>query len=595
MLPKRLYRDQQGRLGKSQPDSPPVGTCPQCWYPLTTDETWKPKDRDAVCLNPAENPKFPAMLRHIDPDDDQALAQIPMVSCQAPIATAVRDRRGRAVYSYGDYLSRYMGKWLDLLIIDEAQDYKARDTAQGGTIRRMAQRARRTLALTGTPFGGKVSEVFYLLVALNPGFAQQFAYRDLGAFRKIYGREETTYDLKDGDDSISVGSSSRRRQTKKDTKEIPGYHPALLEHFWHNTIFASIHDIDPGRQLPSMRQRAELIPLDTEPQEHGPAAGYSQAEAYDALDEALTQNLKAHLQKGSRRPLSQYLQETLTYPENCWQGTEPQDPDTDEIIISMPPLSAHQIYPKERKLLSLLAEQKARNRKCLVYCTHTNRRDTTERLLDIIRRHGYRALQLKAGTVDSEARTAWLADQARLNDVIICHPKLVETGVNLLEYPTIIWYEIEYSMYTTEQASARSYRINQHQPVEVYYLAYENTMQERALRLIARKADVSRTFHGDLSKNGLSAFNPDPDDIREQLARQMLEHTSRNGNGHHPQPGADELNEWLAVRDINTTPAPQTESEPLPPEPAPAPVPPPAATPQQWDNRDARQLSLLFG
>ena len=75
-------------------------------------------------------------------------------------------------------------------------------------------------------------------------------------------------------------------------------------------------------------------------------------------------------------------------------------------------------------------------------------------------------------------------------------------------------------MYTTEQASVRSYRINQTRPAEVYYLAYADTMQEKALRLIARKADASRTCHGDLAENGQSAFNPKPDDIREQLARQ---------------------------------------------------------------------------
>ena len=139
----------------------------------------------------------------------------------------MRDARGRAVYSYGDYASKYLGKWLDLLIIDEAQDYKSKDTAQSGTTRRIAQRARKTLALTGTPFGGKVSEVFYLLVSLNSGFARHFNYQDLGDFLRAYGREETTYEV-DSDTSTSVGVASRRRETKQSVKEIPGYHPALL-------------------------------------------------------------------------------------------------------------------------------------------------------------------------------------------------------------------------------------------------------------------------------------------------------------------------------------------------------------------------------
>ena len=163
---------------------------------------------------------------------------------------------------------------------------------------------------------------------------------------------------------------------------------------------------------------------------------------------------------GSKRPLSQYLQETLTYPENCWQGSEPTDPITGEPIIVMPPLDAERLYPKERALVNLLHDQKQRGRRCLVYCTHTNRRDTTGRLMELLQRHGFRAMQLRSGTVDSEQRTAWLSREAARNDVIVCHPKLVETGVNLLEYPTIVWFEIEYSMFTMHHHSSPMARVS---------------------------------------------------------------------------------------------------------------------------------------
>ena len=128
--------------------------------------------------------------------------------------------------------------------------------------------------------------------------------------------------------------------------------------------------------------------------------------------------------------------------------------------------------------------------------------------------------------------------------------------------------------------------------MEVYYLAYADTMQERALRLIARKADVSRTFHGDLSKNGLSAFNPDQDDIREQLARQLLERTGDNGaNGRNARTNSDELNRWLADKDLAGNGQPD--------EPAPQSVwsttgNPPTVPGKQWSDAGASQLSLLM-
>ena len=632
-----LFRDQYGKTHALPEDNPPVGTCPNCWYPITIHEKWNPRDRNAVCLNERRryertvnpeqieryqaeareqgrvagryggtwlsmdqdagpsNPKqihqranpHPAWLAtQAEEDEDSYPADLPPY-CGANIAHAARNGRGRATYSYGDYASRYLGHWFDIFIIDEAQDYKARETAQGETARRLAQRSKKTISLTGTPFGGKVSELFFLLAALHPGFNDQYNYRELAAFRRAYGREETTYNVTDDGSGAAVGSHSRRRETKASSREIPGYHPALLELYWENTIFMDIQDVDPSRQLPTLTQRAHLLPMDEKPQQIG-SSELSQKTAYETLDDALTQHVKSYLQRGSKRPLSQYLQETLTYPENCWQGTQPEDPMTREPIIVMPPLKEDYLYPKERALLELVTEQRARDRRCLVYCTHTGRRDTTARLMEILKQHDFRVLQLKTGTVDSEERAEWLAREADRNDIIICHPKLVETGVNLLDYPTIIWFEIEYSMFTTEQASARSYRINQHRPVEIYYLAYQNTMQERALRIIARKADVSRTFHGDLSKNGLSAFNPDPDDIREQLARELLR------NGHH-DPDQDlndtSIQDLLASKDLQG--ADYTFTHEPKPEPEPVRVLAPPA-PDKWDNKGARQLSMLF-
>ncbi len=36
-------------------------------------------------------------------------------------------------------------------------------------------------------------------------------------------------------------------------------------------------------------------------------------------------------------------------------------------------------------------------------------------------------------------------------DVLVCHPRLVQTGLDLVEFPTICWYETDYSVYTMRQ------------------------------------------------------------------------------------------------------------------------------------------------
>ena len=58
--------------------------------------------------------------------------------------------------------------------------------------------------------------------------------------------------------------------------------------------------------------------------------------------------------------------------------------------------------------------------------------------------------------------------------VMICNPSLVETGLDLLAFTTIIFYQVGYNLFTMRQASRRSLRLNQPNNVNVYFLYYEN-------------------------------------------------------------------------------------------------------------------------
>ena len=41
-------------------------------------------------------------------------------------------------------------------------------------------------------------------------------------------------------------------------------------------------------------------------------------------------------------------------------------------------------------------------------------------------------------------------------DVLVRHPRLVQKGLDLIDFSTIVWYETDYSDYTKRQASRRS-------------------------------------------------------------------------------------------------------------------------------------------
>jgi len=131
-------------------------------------------------------------------------------------------------------------------------------------------------------------------------------------------------------------------------------------------------------------------------------------------------------------------------------------------------------------------------------------------------------------SVDTSKREAWYARQVKEGvQVVICHPKLVETGLDLLDFPTIIFYESGYSLHTLRQASRRSWRIGQRRPVRVKFLCSEGTMQTSCLRLMGRKLLVALTMEGKFAGEGLQSIDED-DDMLSAMARELVE---RNGIG----------------------------------------------------------------
>lgn len=153
---------------------------------------------------------------------------------------------------------------------------------------------------------------------------------------------------------------------------------------------------------------------------------------------------------------------------------------------------------------------------------YTQKHDATARLHQILTKEGIRATVLRA-SVDPSKREAWCARQVKEGvQVVISHPKLVETGLDLLEFPTIVFYESWYSLHTLRQASRGSWRIGQRRPVRVKFLCYEGTMQTGCLRLMGKKLLVALTIEGKFAGEGLQSIDED-DDMLSVMARELVE------------------------------------------------------------------------
>jgi hypothetical protein len=112
--------------------------------------------------------------------------------------------------------------------------------------------------------------------------------------------------------------------------------------------------------------------------------------------------------------------------------------------------------------------------------------------------------------------------------VVIGNPMLVQTGLDLLDFPTIIFYETGYSVFTLRQASRRSWRIGQDRPVRVHYLHYTGTMQERAIELVGKKLSASLAIEGKLTDDGLASMCAG-EDMTLMLAKALVEGTHIQG------------------------------------------------------------------
>ena len=521
----RRWATSRGRLIRMEETGEPfrVPCCPAC--------TAQVVDKDGVPLT----------------DQDLNRRKRTCADCGSPLWQA--DKSGPQRYPLADYIKHRMKGFFDLLVGDEIHEYKGRGSAQGIAAGVLADACGKSLSLSGTLMGGYSSTLFHLLYRFSPEIRTEFERSDERRWIQRYGFEEVTIGRPD-DGAIEDGRNSRRRKFRRVVREKPGLVPSALFHIINNTVFLRLSDVASG--LPDYDEQILLSSMDTEED----PTGYSQRTAYDTVFGELRKELSAALKAGSKRLLATYLQTLLAYPDGCTKGETVFDPRTGDVIVAVPPLSEEKLYPKEKALVDLVAAERMAGRRVLVYVTHTGTRDITGRMDDILTRHGFRVAVMKADAVAPDRRERWVADRVKQGiDVMICHPRLVQTGLDLIDFPTLVWFETDYSVYVVRQASRRSWRIGQTRPVKVVFMSYRNTLQADALKLVAKKMQSSLAVEGELPEDGLAAYGDDGDDLMMALARRLvLDHDRGIVNGEEEETDDETMVEaFAAARDAEAT------------------------------------------
>jgi len=462
----------------------------------------------------------------------------------APLWSADRSKILRMAPA--EYIGRYMKKWFDYSIADEMHQL-AGDTAQGNALGVLARAGRKLLGLTGTLLGGYADDIFNILYRVDPPqmVRDGFAWGGEGRmdFVRQYGVIETVKKEKEDDNACS-------RRSKKSTtvKRRPGASPMLFGKFlMANTAFVSLEDI--ASELPPYDEQIIEVEMPEQLQK-----------AYKSIEDDFKHAAKEY---GKGAVVSLMLNTLLLYPDHPFNLGEIKARVYDEraecfcrvTIVEPPDLNEGINYPKEERLIEEIKADLAKGRRCQVFVTYTGAHSVLHRLQKVLVRAGINVAIMEA-TLPTEKREAWYEAQvAKGTQVVICHPRLVETGLDLLDFPTLIFYETGYSLHTLRQASRRSWRIGQRHPVVVKFIYYKETMQERCLKLMGKKMLVALAMEGKFSGEGLQSMGDE--DLMTALARELV---NENGVGE----SADQI--WHDLREqrekvLGVSAAPQITAE----------------------------------
>ena len=191
-----------------------------------------------------------------------------------------------------------------------------------------------------------------------------------------------------------------------------------------------------------------------------------------------------------------------------------------EVVARLPSFGEDRIYAKEQALIDLVRAELAENRPCVIYFRQTATRDIQPRIESLLRQHVPEArTYILKNTVDAERREAVIEREiAKGTNVVLCNPELVKTGLDLIHFPTLIFYELVFNLSTLMQAAARSYRLNQtHTHCKVVYLYAEGTMEQTAVQLMSRKQRAAKLLIGDIGLTGLDALTEGEGAFEEAL------------------------------------------------------------------------------
>lgn len=425
-----------------------------------------------------------------------------------PETHTARGRRALARYINRKYPNSYF------LIVDEAHQTKGK-TNIGFATQWLTTAARKVLYMTGTLYGGKASSIFNLAYRCFPHFRNMYAWDGEEDFIDHYGLRRVISNRKAEYESSTFGYK-RLVGGRSNGTEVPGTSPLMVSMLLTHTAFLYIEDVAPF--LPSFNE----YKLAVKPVDGDPAWEIYNVDIMGSLrDAAMSRRANGNLSL-----LGQWQQAALGYLD-CPK----QEEFTDGVEVVRVPSAAGHKPVKSETLVDLILAEHAVGRKTMVFFQQVNRRDPMPQiaeLLDavnipyaILRKHEHASLLPggKVVKVKQDEREEFVARAVRRGAVVLmCSPDLVQTGLDLIDFPNIVYFAIDYNLAKLRQSSRRSWRLGQEHPVKVIFMYWQGSKQQEALAYMATKYRAANLVDG-RSIDGLAAMGGNTSFIEDLVNR----------------------------------------------------------------------------
>ncbi|MDJ0789225.1 MAG: SNF2-related protein [Myxococcota bacterium] len=350
--------------------------------------------------------------RRLDPDADVTLTSYALL------------RRDREILAEVDWAT---------FVLDEAQTIKNPDSQVADAAR--ALRARRRIALTGTPVENRLEELWSQMQVLNPGLLgsrADFEARTAAPIRR--GEEEAVTRLRE-----RIGPFLLRRRKAEVAPELPARTETVL--------------------------RVEL--------------SENERTVYDTIRAATLRDVVEKLESGGN--VMAALEALLRLRQACCDVTlVPGQPDPGE------PSS------KRALLRDRLETARAEGHKSLVFSQWTALLDRIE---PDLKEAGLDFVRLDGSTRDRSAAVERFQSEDG-PPVFLISLKAGGTGLNLTAADHVFLVDPWWNPAVEDQAADRAHRIGQDRPVFVHRLAARNTVEERILALQTQKRAMAEAALG---------------------------------------------------------------------------------------------------